>query len=191
MLDLQVLITEHLYLIPYKREFDDYIMRIHNEASFMAYDDNDPVKQREQYLNYIHQLIETGSSAMWLIKHRKFKINLGIIYLTDIIFGITANLHPLIDRAGYRLYLQLNGKERLRFMKEAVMPVIKVGFESFKVQRIGGAFLHFNKQAIRFVKGLGLKQEGLIRHGSRVNDAPQDLVILGMVRKEWESQRNY
>lgn len=186
MLDTQLLITESLHLIPYKREFDDYIMRLHNDAARTTYDDNDPVKQKEQYINYIHNLIDNNSAVMWLIRHRNFKIPLGIVYLTDIIPGIMANFHPVIDREGYKVYIQLNGNAKFRFMREAAPVVISYGFRTFDLQRIGGSFFSINKFAISFVKKLGFRQEGIIRHGTKVNGKPEDLTILGVTKDEWK-----
>ncbi len=184
MLDIQPIVTENLHLIPYKEKFDEYIIRLHNESGFMVYDDNDPVKSKEQYIGYIHSLIDTNVAVMWMVKHGEFKINLGIIYLTDIIQGITANLHPVIDRKGYKIYLQMNGGSKLKFMEEAAMPVIKYGFDKFKLQRVGGGFFEHNRFAISFVKKLGFRQEGFIRHGTKIKDEPQNLIILGILKEE-------
>ena len=187
MFDTQLLITESLHLIPYKREFDDYIMRLHNDAARTTYDDNDPVKSKEQYLNFIHQLIEVNkTTVLWIIRHRKFKIPLGIIYLTDILQGTSANFHPVIDKEGYKIYIQLNGNAKFRFMREAAPVVIDYGFRTFDLQRIGGLFFSINKPAISFVKRLGFRQEGLIKHGSKVRGKPQDIVILGVIKDEWK-----
>ncbi len=184
MLDIQPIITQNLYLIPYKKEFDEYIMHLHDKSFSTTYDDNDPVKSRQQYLDYIHSLIETNVAAPWIVRHKKFKLNLGIIYLTDIVQSITANLHPIIDREGYKMYLELNGKDKFNFMEEAAKEVLRYGFNNFKLQRIGGAFFKRNRFAIDFVKRLGFQQEGYIRRGTKVKNKPEDLIILGILKEE-------
>ena len=55
-------------------------------------------------------------------------------------------------------------------------------FEQLKCVRIAAVIPHTSKRAIRFVKGIGFTQEGVLRRGFN----PDHAVVLGMLRHEFD-----
>ena len=129
------------------------------------------------------------NSICWIIWIKEPVVKVGVIYFTDIIPKISAVFHPVLDRAGYKRYVLFNKfMSKLNIIEDASNLCIKVAFDLLQLERITGGYFEYNFNAINLCKKLGFVKEGLIRNGTKVNDIPTNIVILGLLRKEFNGQ---
>ena len=171
-------------LMPYTTNDDNYIIRLHDASGFYTYDDVDRPKDSLMHKQRIKFAIDINTVG-WICWLKEPVLRIGMVYFSDIILGIGAMFHPVIDKDGYKLYIERNH----HFGKESPMLIIsrqaiKYVFNLLKLQRVSAGFFTFNLLAINLCKKLGFKEEGVIRCGSKVNGKPVDIKILGLLKEE-------
>lgn len=158
----------------------EYAAKLHRQAESTVYDDFDTPQKTEELMYNRLSSGNTLAYSIWNLLDGEYK-RCGLVYLTDMISEITATLHPVMDRQGYKEMLKKGIK--VNVMKIASEMLIKHGFDFLKLQRITGSYLKRNKGAIKFCESLGFIREGVCRHASRVNGVPEDIVILGLIKE--------
>lgn len=71
--------------------------------------------------------------------------------------------------------------------KTVLKKVLEIGFEEFKLHRIGLGVFDFNERAIKCYKGVGLKIEGLLRDARKAESGYWNLYEMGILEDEWRS----
>ncbi len=69
---------------------------------------------------------------------------------------------------------------------EAAKLIIKYGFEQLNLHRISSIVYDFNERSLRMHSRLGFKEEGRQREMAFKNGKYCDVVVFGLLRKEWE-----
>ena len=69
--------------------------------------------------------------------------------------------------------------------REAVRALIKYGFETIALHRIGADVDPRNTRSLRMLAELGFSREGYQRECYLVGDEWQDAVLFGLLRREW------
>jgi RimJ/RimL family protein N-acetyltransferase len=96
----------------------------------------------------------------------------GILYLTDIMPGLSAYAHFVFwDR-------KLRGREAL------IISTLKWAFITLNLIKINAWIPDFAKAAIHFAEKLGFMHEGVLRRWSFSQGKPYDKVALGITREE-------
>lgn len=184
MITVTELDTEFLQLRPFGPEDIDYIIGVHEASAETVFDDVDQFKTTEDFRAYILSLM-TNNATGWVVRHDATETPLGVLYFVDILPGVTANFHPVIDRQALK---DIEPKDalgqRLRVMDQAMRVAVPYMVERFSLQRVGGAFGAYNVPALRLCDRLGFRREGVIRHGVRIKDTPADLIVYGLIAQE-------
>jgi len=71
------------------------------------------------------------------------------------------------------------------YMKEAIFPVLKYGFENMNLHRVEALIAPWNIPSIKLVLGSGFVQEGLLREHYVKNDKVEDSVIYGLLKPDF------
>jgi ribosomal-protein-alanine N-acetyltransferase len=71
---------------------------------------------------------------------------------------------------------------------EAAMAVLKFGFETMKLYRVGAVALHDNQASHNILEKLGMQREGIRRSATAIRGKHEDLVCYSILRPEWEAQ---
>jgi ribosomal-protein-alanine N-acetyltransferase len=74
------------------------------------------------------------------------------------------------------------------YCTEAGRAVIDYGFERLDLYRIHASYFARNPASGRVLRKLGMTEEGLLRAHVKKWDKPEDLVVLGILKPEWETQ---
>ena len=74
---------------------------------------------------------------------------------------------------------------RRGIMSEAVTAIINFGFEQMKLNRVEADASVYNDASIGMMKSLGFQQEGVQREQYFENRTYHDLVLFGLLKREW------
>jgi len=69
---------------------------------------------------------------------------------------------------------------------EACRLIVKYGFEQLNLHRISSIAYAFNERSLRMHLAVGFKEEGRRREMAFKNGKYADVVVFGLLRKEWE-----
>ena len=72
------------------------------------------------------------------------------------------------------------------FMTEALLAVLKYGFEKMKLNRVEAIIDSKNIRSIKLAYRLGFKKEGVLRQRSYFNGQFRDDIYFSLLRKEWK-----
>jgi ribosomal-protein-alanine N-acetyltransferase len=134
-----------------------------------------------------------GAAESWIITSQEAAI-FGTRYtfaITDIInsalYGcITLNVDKLHKRGELSYWM---GKDYWNqgYTTEAALNVIKLGFETIKLQRIWGAAMTKNPGSIQVMCNAGMQYEGTFRQHILKWDNFEDIAFYGMIKSEFIS----
>ncbi|MCI0396036.1 MAG: GNAT family N-acetyltransferase [Chloroflexi bacterium] len=74
-----------------------------------------------------------------------------------------------------------------RLGSEACHHLITYGFQDLNLERIWLRVFASNARAIRMYEGLGFQVEGRLRRTITIKGVAEDLILMGLLRMEWES----
>jgi RimJ/RimL family protein N-acetyltransferase len=72
---------------------------------------------------------------------------------------------------------------------EATRLITDYGFEQLNLHRISSSALSFNDRSIRMHRGIGFVEEGRQRESIFKNGEYCDIVVFGLLKREWEGYR--
>jgi RimJ/RimL family protein N-acetyltransferase len=176
--------TPHLTLKPLGASDVEYLIGVHRASPRTTFDDVDRFDNDADFSTYILSAL-AGNATGWTIEHTETTVKLGTLYLVDILMGITANFHPVSDVMALKDLNPVDAQgRRLRSMDEAIQTAFPWCATMWKLQRIGGAFGSHNVPALKLCERLGMRREGVVRQGMKVNEQPIDLIIYGFTAQE-------
>lgn len=73
---------------------------------------------------------------------------------------------------------------------EAAKLIIAYGFDELNMHRISSRAYAFNEKSIGMHRKIGFKQDGLVREGAYKRGQYHDIVIFGLLKREWELQNS-
>ena len=137
-----------------------------------ASDELDRLAWRQRIRRYREEIAQ-GSGMPFLIFERVTGRLAGGITLGNIRHGVAQT-----GQIGYWMGVNHAGKG---FMHEAVVLVVKFGFETLRLHRIEAACIPSNDRSIRVLEKAGFKREGLLRSYLRINGAWQDHLLYALI----------
>ena len=132
---------------------------------------------------YIQQKIAeftTGYSITLAIESKLKHKLIGVIGLRDI-----DSEHSLAELS-FWLAAQVWGKG---YMSEAIKPVIDFGFKTLSLNRIYAYHMVRNPASGRILQKNGFQSEGLLRQRVRKWGIFEDVMLLSILRRDWQSNK--
>ena len=74
------------------------------------------------------------------------------------------------------------------YCTEAARAVVDYGFSALGLRRIHGRFMARNGASGRVMEKIGMRREGCLRQHETKWGHPEDMVLYGILRSEWEGQ---
>lgn len=148
----------------------------HDISRFMGY-----ISERE--LQTEREKFKTG-----LTMHNRTFFNFLLIKKAD---------GKVIGRCGFHTWMPMHSRAEIGYgmcgeefmgqgyMKEAMWPIVTYGFEKLELNRIEAFIGSRNEASLRLVKGLGFKEEGILREHYCKNGVIEDSVCFGLLRREF------
>lgn len=137
--------------------------------------------RQEHSLQFINQSLQE--------LHEQQSLALGIFHHQQIIGGIgmhNREVHLKRVQIGYWIAKDFEG--------QGIITKCSLRFVDFLFEKLGlnKIELHFavpNTRSAAVAQRLGAKTEGIIRAGCLVNGLPEDLVVTGILRSEWQGDK--
>ena len=140
---------------------------------------------------------EKGMAEEWISSHQ-IKFESGECVHFAIIVKAT---HELIGAIGLMIDKGFNraalgywiGKEYWNkgYCTEAARAVLEYGFRQLFLHKITSSHFTRNPSSGRVMRKIGMKKEGVFKEHVVKGDEYEDLVIYGILRKEWEEGNEY
>jgi RimJ/RimL family protein N-acetyltransferase len=70
---------------------------------------------------------------------------------------------------------------------EAIEALLRYGFETLDLNRIGLSVFEFNEPAVAAYEKLGFREEGRMRKAIKRDDAFHDAILMSILRPEWQN----
>jgi len=139
---------------------------------------------------------EDGLAEAWIASHRDSfdrgsLLALAVVDLqAKILIGAVSlmNISPKHGRGelGYWIGTPHWNKG---YCTEAAKCILDYGFSTLKLRRIHGCFMKRNPASRRVMEKIGMREEGCLRQHDRKWEQPEDIVLFGILRNEWEEYR--
>ena len=84
---------------------------------------------------------------------------------------------------GYGLHSDVYKQKGL--MTEALLPILKYGFEEMNLHRIEALVAEWNTASVKLLTNFGFRQEGVLRQHYVVNGIPEDSVAYSLLKPEF------
>lgn len=136
---------------------------------------------QEQALIYVTNMIKSGEVFIWTVYSISDDPQLvGFIYLTDV-SNYMVSIHGIMDKMFAKSMKKTNGN----FAYDAAKSLIDYCF-SKGVNRIETDVCQSNRKALALDKKLGFIKEGILRKVVIKNDGFDNLVILSILKEEYD-----
>jgi ribosomal-protein-serine acetyltransferase len=115
-------------------------------------------------------------------------LNLGIYYQKKLVGALGFNIISSINKSaeiGYMLGKDWNGKG---IMTKSCKALTNYGFNELNLNRIVIKASSKNNKSRAIPEKLGFKQEGILREAELLYGNYFDLVVYGMIKKDWQIQ---
>ena len=72
------------------------------------------------------------------------------------------------------------------YAKEALLPLLEVGFTQFGLRRITAMVAYENKRSAKVLEALGFRLEGICKEAMKLSDGIyHDMMLYAILKKEW------
>ncbi|WP_333680316.1 GNAT family N-acetyltransferase [Dyella sp.] len=176
--------TKRLRLRPLRQEDASAFFEVWSDPEAMRYFSFLPMQDREQAQARVAdklQSLNDGSSVTCVIELAESGEVLGDCALFN---GI---VHSQRAEIGFCLRRKFWGNG---YMVEAATALIEYGFKSIGLRRIEADVDPSNLSSIQLLERLGFKREGYLRERWIVGEEVMDTALYGLLRSDWQSDRN-
>lgn len=137
-----------------------------------------PDGEAEQYISKRHADMEKGLAATFVIELTANRQFIGVIEIRDI--------DQDHSQAEISFWISVDSWGQ-GFMSEAVKTMLRFGFEDLGLNRIYAHHMVRNPASGRVLKKNGFVEEGLLRQRVRKWGVFEDVILLAILREDWEN----
>ena len=137
-----------------------------------------PVGEAERYIFQKQNEREAGSSVTFIIDKKEEKGFCGLIEVRDI------DHEHSQGELSFWLAIKAWGHG---YMSEVVQVIVRYGFEVLSLNRLYAYHMLRNPATGRVLKKNGFKQEGLLRQRVQKWGQYEDVVLLAVLRQDWQA----
>jgi UDP-4-amino-4,6-dideoxy-N-acetyl-beta-L-altrosamine N-acetyltransferase len=135
----------------------------------------------EEHEAWFQRIANDRSYKVWIIVCDGVDVGLANLYNIDL-------RNSQCYWGSYIATSDLRGKGIGGFVEFLVLSYV---FESLRLNKLCCEVLAFNTSAIDLYRSFGFKEQGILRDYVYKDGSHHDVVVLGILREEWEPQRNY
>lgn len=161
--------TDYREWVAVRRESEEFLVPWEPKWAADEFDRN----AWRQRLRRYRQEIAQGSGMPFLIFERSTGKLAGGITLGNIRHGVAQS-----GQIGYWIAVNHAGKG---LMHEAVLLVVRFGFDTLRLHRIEAACIPNNQRSVRVLEKAGFRREGLLRSYLRINGVWQDHLLYALI----------
>jgi UDP-4-amino-4,6-dideoxy-N-acetyl-beta-L-altrosamine N-acetyltransferase len=149
-------------------------------ARFMC---NDRRITPEEHARWMARVLASDTDRYWIVEHGGCAR--GVVNLSDIDWD-----HRRCSWGFYRGEPESapeGAGDRLR-MADALRPLAEIAFIDLRLDKLCAQVLESNERSLALHERIGFVQEGVLRAHVRRADGVHDVVLLSMLRSEWEAR---
>lgn len=152
----------------------------YEDTVFSRLFDATPARPRntDYWLNWLKDQEKKSDNFLFAIRPRNRNELIGYIQLEDFLWS----------HENCWLSIGIGEKQNWGkgFGREAVELILKYAFHELNLHRIQLTVFSYNERAISLYESLGFKQEGVFREHLQRDGRRYDMLLLGLLRREWE-----
>lgn len=95
-------------------------------------------------------------------------------------------IHPVHRTAELQIRIGNEARRHAGYGTEALLNLLKFGFHDLNLNRIYLHVFQSNHSAIRAYEKIGFKEEGILREAAYIDGAYVDVIVMGLLRAEYE-----
>ncbi len=133
---------------------------------------------REDHLNWIRNMVDTGKVVQYVIHSGELGRDVGSVYLRDIDHDYR--------KAEFGIFIGEDDARGRGIGSAAAELILRVGFEELDLNRIFLRVFARNEHAIKAYKRAGFVYEGLFRQDVILDGVPEDVVFMSVLREDRE-----
>lgn len=137
-----------------------------------------PEGEAKRYISRKQKELKAGSSATYVIEKKAGKEFCGLIELREI------DREHSQGELSFWLAVHAWGNG---YMSEALRIIVRYGFETLKLNRLYAYHMLRNPATGRVLQKNGFKQEGLLRQRVQKWGQYEDVVLLAILRQDWQA----
>ena len=132
----------------------------------------------ENHQKWLSEVVQTKKAYQFIIEIDQ-SIPIGTIFLKNLDYiNLKCEMGIFIGEESFR------GKG---YSKKAISQVLHFAFKKLNMNKVYLSVLLENINAIKTYERVGFSHEGVLRHDYLRNDVFHDVVIMGLLKTEWES----
>ncbi|MGI6280331.1 MAG: GNAT family N-acetyltransferase, partial [Acutalibacteraceae bacterium] len=172
--------TSKIIIRPITREDTENIVKWRNSPSVVQNFIFRKPLTKEDHLKWYETKIKAGNVAQFIIIETDTDKPVGSVYLRDI--------DKENKKAEFGIFIGEDCARGKGYGTAATALIVKYGFEELDLNRIYLRVFADNLGAIKCYKKCGFKQEGVFREDVIIDGKPYDMVFMGLLKSEWQSE---
>lgn len=145
----------------------------------------------EESYSYLNALLLTKQIIPFTVitKEGKASRRGGYVYISDLT-PEALNISGIMDKEFAVGLAKLMKKEKYTFTQDSVLTLIDWLFTNIPtLKRIQTEIVENNRLSLTLMKKCGFTQEGILRQYAKIDDNMENVVVLSLLKSEWENVR--
>lgn len=159
----------------------DKIVRWRNAPSVMEHFIYRTPLTAADHLNWLHNRVQTGEVAQFIITDTDTGEDVGSVYLRDI------DTHN--KKCEYGIFIGEEGCRGKGIGTAAARLALQYAFEALQLNRVFLRVFADNPRAIKSYEKAGFRREGTFREDVIIDGKAYDMVFMGILKQEWEKEQ--
>ncbi len=140
---------------------------------------SDQINSEEQ-INWFEKIKNDSSQKYWMIEYNNLKIGVVSIY----------NIKPNFKHCSWAFYLGNTELRGVGIGSKVEYNILNYVFEIMKFHKLICEVFSFNEKVIQMHEKFGFQREGLLREYILKDGKYYDVVVLSLLKYEWENIKN-
>ena len=134
----------------------------------------------ESHMNWYNSKIVPGYVFQFIIFSKELNLDVGSVFLRDI--------DTQHKKAEFGIFIGESAARGKGYGTEAANLIVNYGFNELKLNKIMLRVLEKNANAIKSYEKAGFKKEGVFREDVIINNSPENIVFMSILKSEWIDQ---
>ncbi len=174
-----MLFGQHIRLAPLRAEDSETLFGWINDRPLTIYSAAYHPVDDLSHQSWFGAVTKKSSVAIFAIRRVSDDALIGTCQLHSI--------HPVFRSAEMQIRIGNTGDQSKGCGTEAVRLLLSHAFRDLNLQRVDLHVLASNARAIRVYEKCGFQREGVKRRAAWIDNAWHDLIIMSILREEWEA----
>jgi UDP-4-amino-4,6-dideoxy-N-acetyl-beta-L-altrosamine N-acetyltransferase len=169
---------QHVRLRPMTIADADQVLAWRNDREVARYMIDDRPIAPDDHESWMHAVLASSACRYWIIEAERRAV--GLAHLGDI--NLTHR------RCAWGFYVGDVAVRGHGIAPTALSQLLDIAFADFGLERLTAEVIAWNERSLALHERIGFTREGLLRAHVHRDDGIYDVVLLSMLRSEWEAR---